>query len=624
MIGLMPGITRVNAIANGSVAFIAWDIDAKIPGCVGFDIVRILLDDDGTETGRKSMAAWVPFEGQTNKNWEPQSTSVWPAQRLMWRDLTLLQKRGEIGLNPTEQTVRYVVTPLGLADADDPDKLPQNLPADDGNPVWLKPIGESVSSGTVHVTTRHGSVRCAFTNGVLSTQFLVRNFERDGKKLTPASLKAACTTNSPVRTYLAGQSLTTIKDFFAPGPTFRQALYELADHELIGMITNSADSFDLVLSNTSKDKDGVWDVENAPTREELRENNVRLIDRFFNNDHIGHNKFSVRTDAHGNKAVLTGSTNWTWTGLCAQSNNVIVIESNELADQYINYWQNLREDTAGFQQPEQPGASTNNRQGQRLRAANQAGNPEVTLQDNTVVKVWFSPNTIPATRPKDAPTPPDLAEVFDMMRKAKDLILFAVFMPSQSAKGDIVGMARDIGLASNSLMVYGCASDPTALPNFDPNADKSDVAHRPFVFDQGHVHMVRAAAVGDDHDKVANFEDEMLKSSMMAHAIIHDKIIVVDPLSEDGFVVTGSHNLGTKASYENDENLLIIRKNPSVIQAYATHVLDLYDHYRFRAKQADLARQGKAGFSGFLQKSDGWMDEWLGEERRALSQYFAQ
>jgi phosphatidylserine/phosphatidylglycerophosphate/cardiolipin synthase-like enzyme len=50
-------------------------------------------------------------------------------------------------------------------------------------------------------------------------------------------------------------------------------------------------------------------------------------------------------------------------------------------------------------------------------------------------------------------------------------------------------------------------------------------------------------------------------------AIIHDKIVVIDPSSDDCVVVTGSHNLGFKASYANDENLLVIRGNRALAVA---------------------------------------------------------
>jgi phosphatidylserine/phosphatidylglycerophosphate/cardiolipin synthase-like enzyme len=106
-------------------------------------------------------------------------------------------------------------------------------------------------------------------------------------------------------------------------------------------------------------------------------------------------------------------------------------------------------------------------------------------------------------------------------------------------------------------------------------------------------------AVYVDKDEFAAWHTELLKAGF---AIIHDKIVVVDPFSPDCVVITGSHNLDYKASYSNDENLLIIRGNQA--QAYAVHVLDVYDHYRFRYVQQ---QQGKAGaFSGFLSTDSGW------------------
>ncbi len=113
---------------------------------------------------------------------------------------------------------------------------------------------------------------------------------------------------------------------------------------------------------------------------------------------------------------------------------------------------------------------------------------------------------------------------------------------------------------------------------------------------------MRAAALGED-DLIGQFEKELLKTG---NAIIHDKVVVVDPLSDSGFVVTGSHNLGYKASYENDETLLIIRGNKARTQAYAVHVLDLWEHYRFRAVREQMAAEGKDEWSGFLESDDHW------------------
>jgi phosphatidylserine/phosphatidylglycerophosphate/cardiolipin synthase-like enzyme len=76
------------------------------------------------------------------------------------------------------------------------------------------------------------------------------------------------------------------------------------------------------------------------------------------------------------------------------------------------------------------------------------------------------------------------------------------------------------------------------------------------------VHLVRVAALEKD-DIVADFEAELLT---LGQAIIHDKIVVIDPLDSEGFVITGSHNLGFKASYMNDENLVIIRNKQRLLK----------------------------------------------------------
>ncbi len=98
--------------------------------------------------------------------------------------------------------------------------------------------------------------------------------------------------------------------------------------------------------------------------------------------------------------------------------------------------------------------------------------------------------------------------------------------------------------------------------------------------------MVRASAI---RDLIGDFQRELLTAGT---AIIHDKVVVIDPLSEtDCVVITGSHNLGFKASYANDENMLIIKGAPQLAAAYAVHVLDVQDHYRYRAVLEERRRK---------------------------------
>ncbi len=47
-------------------------------------------------------------------------------------------------------------------------------------------------------------------------------------------------------------------------------------------------------------------------------------------------------------------------------------------------------------------------------------------------------------------------------------------------------------------------------------------------------------------------------------------------------MITGSHNLGSRASSNNDENMLMIRGDQGIAIAYAAHVMDVFEHYRSR------------------------------------------
>jgi len=54
-----------------------------------------------------------------------------------------------------------------------------------------------------------------------------------------------------------------------------------------------------------------------------------------------------------------------------------------------------------------------------------------------------------------------------------------------------------------------------------------------------------------------------------AHDSAHNKVIVIDPDDEECAVVTGSYNFSYAAQHRNAENVLLLRGNPALCDAYA-------------------------------------------------------
>src|SRR5262249_55113337 len=90
--------------------------------------------------------------------------------------------------------------------------------------------------------------------------------------------------------------------------------------------------------------------------------------------------------------------------------------------------------------------------------------------------------------------------------------------------------------------------------------------------------------------------------------------IVIDPFSTKPVVITGSHNLGPKASSKNDENLVIVRHHPAMARSYAVNIMSIYNQYRWRFHC--LQSKQATEYSG-LHDDDRWQHGYLeGMKRR--------
>jgi len=88
--------------------------------------------------------------------------------------------------------------------------------------------------------------------------------------------------------------------------------------------------------------------ENYEVRQELRDV-VDMHEPHRRGNHFAHNKFVVFCDSGGTPtSVLSGSTNWAKTGLCTQANNAVIVDSPELAADFLNQWNLLKAAGNGY------------------------------------------------------------------------------------------------------------------------------------------------------------------------------------------------------------------------------------------------------------------------------------
>jgi phosphatidylserine/phosphatidylglycerophosphate/cardiolipin synthase-like enzyme len=556
---------KVRVVTNNDIAYIWWSVPEKIPGCLGFSIHR-----QEENHAARALPAWVGFEkGKKSKG--PKNTDVWPIQSFQWKDVYA----------PREGRFRYLI----YAVKGTPDE-----PVRDAKPIVTTPY--------VALEEQFGKVRVTFNRGLLSTQALNRGSNAPAKNATQLR-KEIGTANSKVRMRLTKELLPTLREPLRrareEGGACYCALYELTDEELIGDL-ESTPGTDIVLSNANSSKKVkgkpkvVYDGTNAKTRKRLRENDgLDLTDRMLKGNSIGHNKFVIYEDGQRRlRSVLTGSTNWTATGLCGQTNNALLVDDEDLASHYHAYWQRLRNEQVKLQ--DQP-----------LRTWARENPCEISLGHAAgKLKVWFSPNTKIKTKKADL-VPVDMEEVFAIIAGAKKAVLFLLFNPGTPS---IVDKVKEVAAAraknDEPLFVRGAISDA-----------KTAAAGAVRVFSRSIGKRADTVITGVDGvpDDFGYWERELLK---LGHAAIHDKVLVVDPFSKKCVVVTGSHNLGFKASYANDENMLIIRGNRPIAEAFTAHVLDVVNHYRWRYKLRKLHKEGRL--------EDAWQD--LEDDDRWENKYF--
>jgi phosphatidylserine/phosphatidylglycerophosphate/cardiolipin synthase-like enzyme len=564
--------------ANEDDALLFWSIPKPIPGCRGFAIERKRRRANQPDE-RKFLDNRVGFENQktvakTEKG-QPavvKPSTEWPFQRFSWTDHDA----------NTGEAVSYRVVPV--------------LRKAEGELVLDKKNASAFSDEKILGNAPDARFAPFFNRGFIISQFMSRFLAENGldfnKKTDMTKFKQALGKHeTKIRQFLSGDLRVALLDLLESarkdGREVFGALFELSDDELIEALTRFGSKAHIVLSNgsiTAAKGEGSAAArkrdENEDARKTLRAAKVDVVtkDRFISPGALGHNKFLVIT-GKGNKPAIvwTGSTNWAPTGLCTQVNNGLLIRDAAVAKIYREQWQRLRDAKSAFE---------------GLAAANTT--PKQIGDD---VTVWFSRTSKGV----------DLEALQAEVKNAKEGILFLMFMPGSA------GLFSTVAAQSGNpkLYVRGVA---TELPNGQADASVADInliegpKHTPLHFD-----VIQAQGL---KNPMANFVAEVTHNQFVAnigHAIIHSKVLVIDPFSDHPVVIAGSHNFSIAASQKNDENFIIIKGDRELAEAYAVNVMGAFAHYQWRAHIG----QTKKPFNG-LHDDDKWQAPKLAREESEL------
>ena len=162
-----------------------------------------------------------------------------------------------------------------------------------------------------------------------------------------------------------------------------------------------------------------------------------------------------------------------------------------------------------------------------------------------------SRDVVPAA-PKPAPKP--------ALLPARGTVQVA-FTPWDDAEGLIIECIRK---AQRQILVQAFSFTSRALANALIAAERRGVEVR--------VLADREQTFGGEASRIPDLVQAGIPVALeVRYQSAHNKVMVIDAGSADAAVISGSYNWTYAAQYKNAENVLILRQNPDVADAYAAN-----------------------------------------------------
>lgn len=288
-----------------------------------------------------------------------------------------------------------------------------------------------------------------------------------------------------------------------------------------------------------------------------------LIPRTASKSYIAHNKFIVLLKRKRPVQVWTGSTNITRGGIFGQANVGHLVRDSKVAQKYLEYWHLL------------------------------AGDPE-----NKVLRPalgGLTPDLVDLPEPGCTP----------IFSPRPDLAMLRWYASRMDAATQTALLTAAFGVNPLLAAVLNKDRDYPRFLLLEKRGNNYDIYSA-----DPDVHVSIGSHLGPD--SLYQWAAERLTGFNVHVQYIHTKFMLVDPLTDDSLVVTGSANFSDGSVKENDENMLVIRQDRRVTDIYLGEFMRLFNHFYFRyhANRVRQLEEGEEPRGVFLIEDDSWTNRY--------------
>ncbi len=300
--------------------------------------------------------------------------------------------------------------------------------------------------------------------------------------------------------------------------------------------------------------------------------------------YISHNKFIVKLLDGQPQSVWTGGTNFSEGGIYGHSNVAHVVEEAAVAQKFLDYWNLLKDD------------------------------PESSPLKESVELITSSPVGLP----------PLGTTVLFSPRKTLEVLDWYAYL-GQSAKEGLF-MTFAFGMNDTFINVYENGLSPLRMALMEKKT-RSMAAGPERVAAEQKIQDLRnmpenVFAIGDfiKTNEIDGWVKESLSGLNTHVRYVHNKFMLINPLTDDPIVVCGSANFSDASTNRNDENMVVVRGNKRVADIYLSEFMRLYSHHAFRES---LQWRDEDDPPKALRTDDWWSDYFGNTPRSTRRKFFA-